>query len=95
MKFKRMKYTKETQYRILASGHYQGYKYMIVSHGTHPTAYVRIPEGHPYYKKDYSKIDLDAVNYDRDMAIKLVNELCDQEEKEPGAWHYIKAEENL
>lgn len=60
MRFKRMKYTKETQYRILASGYYQGYKYMIVSHGIHPTAYVSIPEGHCCYKKDYSKIDLDV-----------------------------------
>lgn len=41
------------------------------------------------------QIALHAVNYDRDMAIKLVNELCDQEEKDPGFWHYIKAEENL
>lgn len=27
MRFKRMKYTKETLYRILASGYYQGYQY--------------------------------------------------------------------
>lgn len=41
------------------------------------------------------QIALHTVNYDRDMAIKLVNELCDQEEKDPGFWHYIKAEGNL
>lgn len=38
---------------------------------------------------------LQAVDYNRDLAIKMVNELCDQEEKEPGFWHYIESEENI
>lgn len=41
------------------------------------------------------QIALHTVNYNRDMAIKLVNELCDQEEKDPGFWHNVKTEENV
>ncbi len=53
-----MKYTKESLFILLAYGDYKGYQYAIISHGTHPTAYVRIPQGHPYFKKDTSEIEL-------------------------------------
>lgn len=37
----------------LLKGEYRGYRYRIMDLGTHPTAYVKIPEGHPLYKKDW------------------------------------------
>ena len=37
----------------LLRGHYRGFEYRIMDLGTHPTAYVKIPKGHPLYKKDW------------------------------------------
>jgi hypothetical protein len=33
----------------LLRGHYRGFEYRIMDLGTHPTAYVKIPEGHPFW----------------------------------------------
>lgn len=48
---------------ILDSGEYNGYKYYIVSLGTHPCAYVEVPEGHICYGKCYD----DAYSLDIDV----------------------------
>ena len=48
---------------ILDSGEYNGYKYYIVSLGTHPCAYVEVPEGHICYGKCYE----DAYDLDIDV----------------------------
>lgn len=48
---------------ILYSGEYNGYKYYIVSLGTHPCAYVEVPEGHICY----GKCDEDAYHLDIDV----------------------------
>lgn len=48
---------------ILDSGEYNGYKYYIVSLGTHPCAYVEVPEGHICY----GKCDNDAYDLDIDV----------------------------
>lgn len=45
---------------ILDKGKYKGYEYFILSIGTHPTAYVRIPKGHKYYQKHYEDINIDC-----------------------------------
>lgn len=37
----------------LLRGDYRGFEYRIMDLGTHPTAYVKIPKGHPLYKKDW------------------------------------------
>lgn len=39
---------------ILLSGMYKGHNFYIVSYGTHPCAYVDVPEDHIWYEKDYS-----------------------------------------
>ena len=49
--------------KILDSGEYEGYKYYIVSLGTHPCAYVEIPKGHKYH----GKVDEDAYDLDVDV----------------------------
>lgn len=41
------------EFHVLDCGNYLGFEYCIVSYGTHPCAYVQIPEGHPLYMVDY------------------------------------------
>lgn len=43
----------------LLRGNYRGFEYRIMDLGTHPTAYVKIPRNHPYYKKDWSNDNID------------------------------------
>jgi hypothetical protein len=46
---------------VLHEDVYKGFRYCIVSHGTHPCIYVEIPEGHPYYGVRVGKdIDLEV-----------------------------------
>lgn len=55
-----MKYINERDLVILDQGNYQDFDYVILSLGTHPTAYIRIPKGHRYYKKHYDDINIDC-----------------------------------
>lgn len=43
---------------ILAMGEISGFEYFVISYGTHPCCYIKIPEEHEYYKKDYDDIDI-------------------------------------
>lgn len=45
---------------VLARGKYEGYPFIVLSLGTHPTAYVCLPEGHPYFGKDYDDMDIEV-----------------------------------
>jgi len=47
-----MIYTRDHAHIVLDTGTYKGYQYLIKSLGTHPTAYVKIPDTHPYYEAD-------------------------------------------
>ena len=40
-----------------ATGTHNGYDFIILWYRDHPNAYIRIPEGHPYYGKGYDEID--------------------------------------
>lgn len=55
---KEMKYQADRKIELLDTGKCCGYTYYILNLGTHPTAYIDIPEGHKYYGKDYDAIDL-------------------------------------
>ena len=84
----KMVYQKNRTIKTLASGFYYGYLYYIMSLGTHPTAYIKIPETHPLYKiKEYDDIPLDVhggVTYLNDY-------LCTQHGKIEGkfaGWDY-------
>lgn len=56
-----MKYTPRQKGKIiLEQGELLGYKYLILSLGTHPTAYVFIDKDNPLYKKHYDDIDIDV-----------------------------------
>lgn len=59
-----MKYQKKRTVHVLKKGKHKGYQYAIVSLGTHPVAYVRIPKNHPYYQKDYYEIGGIPCHYD-------------------------------
>ena len=57
---KEMIYQAESKTEILDTGYCLGLLYYIMNLGMHPTAYVRIPENHRYYKKDAEEIDIDV-----------------------------------
>jgi len=57
---KEMTYIANRIKEILDKGAIDGFDYVIVSYGPHPCAYIRIPEGHPFYDKDYDDVALDV-----------------------------------
>lgn len=57
---KEMIYQENRKQEILYVGEYKGYKYLILSMGIHPTAYVEIPEGHKLNGVNYDDIDIDV-----------------------------------
>ncbi len=57
---KQMQYSKERTCIILDKGIRKGFRWCIVSYGTHPCAYVGIPIRHKFYRKDYDKILVDC-----------------------------------
>lgn len=62
---------------VLDSGKCFGYQYYILNLGTHPTAYVEIPNTHSCYKKRYDEIDIDVhggLTYSKDYLYIPENE---------------------
>lgn len=55
---KEMVYQNYQMRKVLDRGTIDGYEYVILSLGIHPTAYVNVPAGHPAYKKGYGKVDI-------------------------------------
>ena len=46
---------------ILLEGIFNGYHFVIINNqGTHPCAYVELPETHVYYGKDYDEISIEC-----------------------------------
>lgn len=60
MKINEMIYQTDRKVELLYYGTYKKYNYFIFNLGTHPTAYIEIPQGNKLYGKDYSQIDLDV-----------------------------------
>jgi hypothetical protein len=60
MRIKPMIYKKSMFVESLYEDTYKGYHFIILSFGSHPCAYIEIPPVHPYYKKDYDKIDINC-----------------------------------
>lgn len=52
MHMKPMKYGTNEEKTVLCEDTYQGYMFRIISYGTHPCAYVKIPNKHKCYKKN-------------------------------------------
>ena len=57
---KEMVYSNEYKREVLDTGYFHGFFYYILNLGTHPTAYIRIPEKHSCYEKEYDEIDIDV-----------------------------------
>lgn len=53
---KEMIYKIKREFEILANGKYKDFEFAIISLGTHPCAYVKIPKGHKYYEVHYGNI---------------------------------------
>lgn len=65
---KEMKYQAEQKIEVLDTGNFFGLEYYILNLGTHPAAYIKIPEGHELYQKAFDEIDLDihgGITYSR------------------------------
>ena len=54
---KEMIYKPNRETEILDEGYIDNLHYCIISFGTHPCAYVELPETHKYYKTNYFNID--------------------------------------
>lgn len=57
---KEMVYKNRSTPEILDEGYYKQYHYAIVSLGSHPCAYVELPENNQYYGKDYDNIPIEC-----------------------------------
>lgn len=57
---KEMSYSFERRTEILEHGVCFGLFYWIVSYGTHPCAYIMIPQNNKYFEKDYEEIDINV-----------------------------------
>lgn len=57
IKPREMEYKTEREHKVLFIGKHKGYKFYILSLGTHPTAYVKIPKKNKLYGIDDSEID--------------------------------------
>ena len=45
---------------VLARGIVKGFEFCVVSYGTHPCCYVKIPENHVFYRKSWEDIELEC-----------------------------------
>ena len=57
---KEMMYSKNYKREVLDSGICCGYLYYIMSMGTHPCAYIKLPQSHPCYYKSYDEIPIEV-----------------------------------
>lgn len=82
MKIKEMKYKENRELELLYNNRYKNYNFYILSLGTHPTAYVEIPENNSLFKKDYNDIDISVhggLTYSRDY-------LCIEKDVKINGW---------
>lgn len=62
IEFKPMVYDSKSTFDILADGEYKGYRFFIISYGTHPCAYVALPKTSKFYGKHYEDRIFDNLN---------------------------------
>lgn len=56
-----MQYENYRKVEVLTQDFYKGYEYLVVSYGTHPCAYVTLPEDHPLNKvADCDDVDVNC-----------------------------------
>lgn len=57
---KAMTYKNERTTEVLADDKFLGYHFYVISYGTHPCAYVSLPESSRYYYYGYDHIPIDC-----------------------------------
>lgn len=57
---KEMAYGPTRKCEVLAQGTYHGIDYRVVSYGTHPCSYIRVPEDNQFFNKEYDDIPLEC-----------------------------------
>ncbi|MCI8618152.1 MAG: hypothetical protein HFJ60_08000 [Clostridia bacterium] len=55
-----MRYQPTRTVEILETGYYMGLLYYILSLGTHPTAYIRVPKDNKFYGKEIEQIEINV-----------------------------------
>ena len=60
---KPMKYMAKHTFDVLADDTYKGYRFFIISYGTHPCAYVALPKTSKFYGKNYEDEIFDDLNF--------------------------------
>lgn len=58
--FKEMIYKAQPSYEILVDDSHLGYRYVVVSYGQYPCAYVALEKWHPCYEKQYDYLDINC-----------------------------------
>lgn len=71
---KEMKYTTTKKIEILDKGNYNGFNYYIMNLGTHPTAYIELPQKHKLFNKNYYEIS-EIINLDVNRRLNLFKKL--------------------
>lgn len=68
---KEMTYTPTRETELLDAGLYNGIEYLIISYGTHPCAYIKVPRDNKYFGVDYNDVPLyvhGGLTYGGDLA---------------------------
>lgn len=86
MKIKEMVYTTKHITELLGHGVYNGYEYAIVSRGTHPCAYVRLPKDHSYYGIDEDCMPLECIPIDCHGYVTYADDYLDVMLEHSGWW---------
>lgn len=85
---KEMVYTSERKVELLHKDELMGFEYFIVSYGTHPCCYIKIPEDHELFGKDYDEIsDMGCVSCHGGLTYSE-SKLLDEEEGWYIGWDY-------
>lgn len=61
MNFEEMEYLPKMTKKILCDSSYLGCRFLIVSYGTHPCAYIEIPKDHKWFGIDYDDEELNHI----------------------------------
>lgn len=59
--YKKMKYSSKRKRKLLYREKFENYEIFIMNLGTHPTAYIKVPETHPFYGKDYNEVEIEDI----------------------------------
>ena len=59
--YKKMKYSSKRKRELLYREKFVNYEIFVMNLGTHPTAYIKVPETHPFYGKDDNEVEIEGI----------------------------------